>query len=95
MDVGADVTSFSKGEKVLLSFSHCETCAECQSGHPAYCHTFNDRNFGGRRPDGTSAMLSAKDGSPIHSSFFGQSSFARQTLVHRSSVVKVPSDINL
>lgn len=40
-------------------------------------------------------MLSAKNGSPIHSSFFGQSSFARQTLVHKSSVVKVPSDLNL
>ena len=95
LETGAEVHSVSKGDKVLLSFSHCETCKECQSGHPAYCHTFNDRNFGGRRPDGTSAILSAKDGSPMHSSFFGQSSFARRTLVHRSSVVKVPSDTNL
>lgn len=40
-------------------------------------------------------MLSAKDGKPLHSSFFGQSSFSRHTLVHRSSVVKVPQDTNL
>ncbi|KAB5585025.1 chaperonin 10-like protein [Coniochaeta sp. 2T2.1] len=95
LETGSEVTTVSKGDKVLLSFSHCETCAECQSGHPAYCHTFNDRNFGGRRPDGSCAMLSGKDGNPLYSSFFGQSSFSRQTLVHRSSVVKVPADTNL
>ena len=91
------MTSCAKGDKVLLSFSHCEECAECKAGHPAYCHTFNDRNFGGIRPGrgavgepGTSAMLTSEtDKSPVYSSFFGQSSFARHTLVHRSSVVKV------
>ncbi|OIW33987.1 GroES-like protein [Coniochaeta ligniaria NRRL 30616] len=41
LDVGVGVTLFSKGEKVLLSFS----------------------NFGGWRPDGTSTILLAKDGS--------------------------------
>lgn len=95
VEVGADVSSVSKGDKVLLSFSHCETCRECASGHPAYCHAFNDRNFGGRRPDGSSAVLSAEGGSPLHSSFFGQSSFARHALAHRSSVVRVPPDTDL
>ncbi|KAK3935640.1 aryl-alcohol dehydrogenase [Diplogelasinospora grovesii] len=96
IEAGSAVTSVAPGDKVLLSFSHCETCAACTSGHPAYCHTFNDRNFGGARPDGSSAMLTSKEnGSPMHSTFFGQSSFARHTLAHRSSVVKVPADTDL
>lgn len=95
IETGEEVSSVTKGDKVLLSFSHCEACAECQSGHPAYCHTFNDRNFGGQRPDGSAAILSAKDGNPFYSSFFGQSSFSRQAIVHRSSVIKVSSNTNL
>ncbi|KAK4039000.1 chaperonin 10-like protein [Parachaetomium inaequale] len=99
---GASVTHVSAGDKVLLSFSHCETCAPCTSGHPAYCHGFNARNFGGRRPDGTHAMFipsgqgeGKKEEEGIFSAFFGQSSFARHTLAHRSTVVKVPQDTDL
>ncbi|KAK1752716.1 aryl-alcohol dehydrogenase [Echria macrotheca] len=95
---GSQVTTCAPGDSVLLSFSHCETCRECAAGHPAYCHTFNDRNFGGRRPDGSAAMNLSQDCTKegeIHSSFFGQSSFSRRTLVHRSSVVKVPTGTDL
>ncbi len=99
---GASVTHVSAGDKVLLSFSHCETCGPCASGHPAYCHDFNQRNFGGRRPDGTPSLFSSssptadksssgdkEERTPIFSPFFGQSSFARHTLVHRSCAVRV------
>ncbi|KAM7182997.1 putative alcohol dehydrogenase [Rhypophila sp. PSN 637] len=105
LQTGSAVSTVSPGDKVLLSFSHCESCSACTSSHPSYCHTFNDRNFGGSRPpcpstgqtprSSPSAMLTGPNGSPIHSSFFGQSSFAKHTLVHRSSVVKVPSNTDL
>ncbi|KAK4175494.1 putative alcohol dehydrogenase [Triangularia setosa] len=95
VQTGSTVSHVQPGDKVLLSFTHCETCAACTSGHPAYCHTFNDRNFGGSRPDGSSAMLTKPGGEPIYSTFFGQSSFAKHTLVHRSSVVKVPVETDL
>ncbi|KAK1771931.1 GroES-like protein [Phialemonium atrogriseum] len=96
LETGSAVTTVSKGDKVLLSFSHCESCALCTSGHPAYCHDFNVRNFGGKRPDGTSALLLDDAGkTPMFSSFFGQSSFARHALVHRSSLVKVPPHTDL
>ncbi|KXX81036.1 Aryl-alcohol dehydrogenase [Madurella mycetomatis] len=96
LQTGPAVSHVSAGDKVLLSFSHCETCAACTSGHPAYCHSFNDRNFGGARPDGSASMFASKDGKEgMYSTFFGQSSFARHTLVHRSSVVKVPQDTDL
>ncbi|KAM7215054.1 putative alcohol dehydrogenase [Rhypophila decipiens] len=105
LQTGSAVSTVSPGDKILLSFSHCESCSACTSSHPSYCHTFNDRNFGGSRPpcpstgqtprSSPSAMLTGPNGSPIHSSFFGQSSFAKHTLVHRSSVVKVPSNTDL
>lgn len=99
IEAGSAATDLHPGDLVLLSFSHCETCASCQSGHPAYCHSFPDRNFYGHRPDGSRAMsltpsaTSGDDG--IFSSFFGQSSFARRTLAHRSCVVKVPAGTDL
>lgn len=95
LEVGSAVTTVSPGDKVLLSFSHCEICPPCLSGHPAYCHSFNDRNFGGKRPDGTAAFLSEDGKEPLFSTFFGQSTFARHTLVHRSCLVKVPQETDL
>jgi len=42
-------------------------------------------------------MFTMKDGQkqPVHSTFFGQSSFARYTIVHRTSLVKVPQETPL
>lgn len=95
LEAGSEVMSVSKGDKVLLSFTHCETCSQCSTGHPGYCYDFNKRNFGGKRPDGSSAMLTTGELKPIASSFFGQSSWARHTLVHRSCLVRVPPETNL
>ncbi|KAK3392725.1 chaperonin 10-like protein [Podospora didyma] len=102
LEAGSEVTNVAVGDKVLMSFSHCETCHSCTTGHPSYCYAFNERNFGGARAaashsPSSASMLSANgpDGKPLFSSFFGQSSFARHTLVHRSSVVKVGPDTDL
>lgn len=93
--MGSGVTTASPGDKVLLSFSHCESCPPCASGHPAYCHSFNDRNFCGSRPDGTPAFHDAEGKTPLFSTWFGQSTFARHTLVHKSCLVKVPQSTDL
>ncbi|KAL7622131.1 hypothetical protein AAE478_007633 [Parahypoxylon ruwenzoriense] len=97
VEVGSSVTSVSKGDKVLLSFCHCGSCLWCTSGHPAYCYKFNDLNFGGKRPDGSTAMFIEDGGKrkPLFSTFFGQSSFSRHTLVHQSSLVKVEPETPL
>ncbi|KAM0193825.1 hypothetical protein ACHAPI_007481 [Fusarium lateritium] len=97
LETGSNVTSVTKGDKVLLSFSSCGSCPGCASDHPAYCYSFNDYNFGGKRPDGSTAMFTMKgdEKQPVYSTFFGQSSFARQTIVHRSSLVKVPQETPL
>ena len=46
-------------------------------------------NFGGVREDGTTT-LNAADGSPVHGSFFGQSSFATHAIASAKNVVKLP-----
>ncbi|KAF5639477.1 C2H2 transcription factor [Fusarium tjaetaba] len=97
LKIGTNVTSVSPGDKVLLSFSSCGSCPGCKSNHPAYCYSFNDYNFSGKRPDGSAAMSVMEDGKkqPCYSTFFGQSSFAAKTIVHRSSIVKVPEQTPL
>lgn len=79
---------------MLLSYAFCSKCSECVSGRLPYCHNLLTLNFGGQRTDGTSA-LSFSDGSTLHGHFFGQSSFSRQAIVSRASLVKVPSDVPL
>ncbi|MGW1158616.1 NAD(P)-dependent alcohol dehydrogenase [Streptomyces sp. NPDC002519] len=86
--VGENVTRAAVGDNVLLSFSSCGRCTACLHGHPGYCDTFIDRNFGGTRPDG-STPIHAADGTPLGGRFFGQSSFARHAIVDERSVVPV------
>ncbi|KAL4925303.1 NAD(P)-dependent alcohol dehydrogenase [Aspergillus undulatus] len=94
VDAGEKVTHVSKGDKVLLSFDHCGACYQCDEGHPAYCAEWVPRNFGQKRPDGSLTLADAS-GAQLHGSFFGQSSFARHTIVSSASVVKVPTDTRL
>ncbi|HEX6352849.1 NAD(P)-dependent alcohol dehydrogenase [Actinophytocola sp.] len=92
--VGADVDSVRPGDRVLLSFTSCGTCADCRDGHPAYCATWLPSNLiGGRRADGTATVT--RGGEPVGAHFFGQSSFARHALVDERSVVKVADDAPL
>lgn len=92
---GAGVHGVAPGDKVLLSFASCSSCDQCNAGHPAYCYSFAPLNFGGKRADGSSAISTVSDQQPVYSSFFGQSSFSRLAVIHKSSIVKVPSDTKL
>ncbi|MET9297284.1 NAD(P)-dependent alcohol dehydrogenase [Streptomyces sp. NPDC003077] len=91
--VGAGVTEVSAGDHVVLSFSSCGGCTQCRGGSPAYCVEFVSRNFGCRRPDGTTSLRCGAD--PVHGFFFGQSSFATHAVVPVQSVVKVAADLPL
>ncbi|MFE3650631.1 NAD(P)-dependent alcohol dehydrogenase [Streptomyces sp. NPDC059152] len=92
--VGDGVTGVRPGDNVCLSYRSCTTCGQCSAGHPAYCETgIFALNAGGTRPDGTSPLSRAGDGSTVYGSFFGQSSFATYALAHTSNVVKVPADL--
>ncbi|KAK4052989.1 hypothetical protein OIO90_004113 [Microbotryomycetes sp. JL221] len=95
--VGSKVTRAQIGDQVLLSFSSCQECGLCDSGHPAACATWADWNFGRLRNTdvGNKAAAKGQDGKDIYGHFFGQSSLGRHALVVESSVVKVPQGIDV
>ncbi|MEU2621051.1 NAD(P)-dependent alcohol dehydrogenase [Streptomyces sp. NPDC007157] len=86
--VGAAVTGFGPGDRVVASFSYCGTCRNCLSGRPAYCPLHFPLNFAARRADGSVGLRDAS-GEPVHDHFFGQSSFAGHGLCRPSSLIKV------
>jgi aryl-alcohol dehydrogenase len=92
--IGEGVTSVEVGDHVLLSFSSCGVCSPCVSGHPSYCIDFYNLDFGGTRPDGSTAFT-ADDGTSVSSHFFGQSSFASVSNVAERSVVKISKEAPL
>jgi aryl-alcohol dehydrogenase len=91
--VGAEITTVTVGDHVVLSAAYCGHCKKCRSGRMAYCENLFAEDFGGRRRDGTTSLSSA--GTVVSSHFFGQSSFATYANVVESSVVKVDSDAPL
>lgn len=86
--VGPGVEGFSRGDKVIIGFSHCGHCPRCDDGLPSYCREFLPLNFVGKRTDGSTA-LTTRDG-PVSSHFFGQSSFAAHAVARVENLVKVP-----
>ena len=87
------VSKVKPGDHVVLSFNSCGSCASCSDKEPAYCYEFMPRNFGATREDGTTAL--SKENSPVHSNFFGQSSFATFSLCRELNAVKVPKTVDL
>ena len=90
---GDRVTKVRPGDHVVLTYMSCGTCQNCLRGQPAYCFDLYGLNFGGARPDGSTSLR--KDGEPIHSTFFNQSSFATHALATERNVVKVRDDVPL
>ena len=87
--VGKNVQSVNVGDPVLLSFSSCSACDQCQESHPAYCDTFAYRNYVGHNES-----MSMDSEKKVWSQFFGQSSFAKHSIVNKSSVVNAKDLIN-
>ncbi|KAK9417618.1 putative Enoyl reductase (ER) domain-containing protein [Seiridium unicorne] len=94
--VGSAVSSAKEGDAVLLSFSYCGECYVCKTGPPSHCTDFFNINFMGNpvftSPNIRTSMDSSASANPdIGGRFFGQSSFARHTIVSSKSVVNVSS----
>ncbi|KAI9151407.1 zinc-binding dehydrogenase [Paramyrothecium foliicola] len=79
VQVGSNVTKVKAGDPVLLTFSYCGECHVCKTGPPSHCVNFFEINFMGEPV--------FQDG--IGGRFFGQSSFARHSIVSDKSVVNV------
>lgn len=91
--VGSDVRSLKPGDHVILSYDYCGVCSFCLGGHPAYCREARPMNFGGTRPDGTTAL--SENGKPVYGHFFGQSSFATHAVVRERNAIPVDPDLPL
>ena len=94
VELGAGVTGLAVDDPVVLSYSSCGVCVRCAAGEPNYCATMGDRNFGARRPDGTTAIIDER-GAAVGSHFFGQSSFATHAVVDARCAVRVGDDVDL
>ncbi|HTY48361.1 MAG TPA: NAD(P)-dependent alcohol dehydrogenase [Steroidobacteraceae bacterium] len=92
--VGAGVRDLAPGDAVVLSGSSCGSCPSCLAGLPSYCDEAMARNFGGRRTDGSMALSDA-DAAPVHSHFFGQSSFSTHALVPERTAVRLDPEVPL
>jgi aryl-alcohol dehydrogenase len=90
-EIGSAVTRVAVGDRVSMSYASCGACPTCTTGQPFYCRGFFEHNFLATRADGTTALT--RQGAPVHSHFFGQSSFATGAIVPERSVVKIPDDI--
>ncbi len=86
--VGQSVTKVRPGDAVLTTFATCGRCRRCLLGQVTYCDHFNELNFSGRRPDGSTAVRSRTG--PVSAHFLGQSCFATHAVVGERSVVVVP-----
>jgi aryl-alcohol dehydrogenase len=92
VEVGKNVKNLKVGDHVVVSYSFCGECPSCIAGKFARCESLEDINFGGKMPDGTTRL--SKDGKSL-STFFGQSSFATHSVVHKLSAVKIAPSIDL
>lgn len=92
-ELGEGVTGFAVGDHVILSGNSCGTCPSCLAGRPTYCDLAMPLCFGGKRLDGSTALCEGDH--PVHSHFFGQSSFASHAIVPQRTAVTMDKDLPL
>lgn len=87
--VGDGVTDLREGDRVIIGWPFCAQCRNCLDGQPKYCQNMGELIGRGERRSGGSA-LRRSGGRPLHSHFFGQSSFATHAVASARQLVKVP-----
>jgi aryl-alcohol dehydrogenase len=96
--VGNGVTAVRPGDHVVIGWPSCGTCRNCRDGEPRYCARLGEAVCGGGRllgPRAGQTALHGLDGHPVHSHFFGQSSFSSYVLTWAESLVAVPPEAPL
>ncbi|GAB7189537.1 zinc-dependent alcohol dehydrogenase family protein [Kineococcus sp. NUM-3379] len=91
-ETGPGVRNVRPGQSVVVSFvPSCGTCRPCTAGRPALCEAADTAARAGTLLGGTRPFSRA--GRPVHS-HLGASVFAGHTVVHASSLVPVPDDLD-
>src|ERR1700675_3469034 len=91
--VGGTVRGLAPGDHVVMSYPWCGACANCQQQRQNYCVHGRSLKSGGTRADGSTLLM--KNGGPIYSAFFQQSSFGTFALTQERYAVKVRKDAPL
>jgi aryl-alcohol dehydrogenase len=91
--IGSAVRSLAPGDHVVMSFPWCGTCPNCQQHKYCYCVQGRRLKMHGRRADGSTLM--SRNGTPVYSAFFQQSSFGTYALTQERYAVKVRKDAPL
>ena len=91
---GDQVDNLAERDRVVLGMPWCGRCRNCLAGQPRYCADVLRLIAGGGRSDGTSS-LTRRDGSALHSHFFGQSSFSTHVVVRANQAVRIAPDAPL
>ena len=89
--VGATVADLAPGDPVVISFPWCGECRPCRAASISYCERARPLKSSGRRADGSIPM--SRNGEPVYSCFFQQSSFASFALTPAKDVVKIRRDV--
>lgn len=84
--IGPGVEGLAVGDEVILGFSSCGACPNCDADLPSYCRDFPPLNYAGARLDDGSTAYRAGEES-VASHFFGQSSFAGHAIVRARNIV--------
>jgi len=87
-EVGPGVTTAAVGDPVLLSYTYCSNCDLCGVNQKQYCLNWDGLNIVGDK------TLNTAGGDAVQGKFFGQSSFAGQSIVDEASVVNVKGTVN-
>ena len=90
---GKAVTTLKAGDHVVMSYPFCGECPNCRTQRQSYCVEAFPLKMNGTRADGST--LHSKDGQPIYSAFFQQSSFGNFTIANERYAVKVRNDAPL
>jgi len=90
VDVGAGVTSVSKGDHVIPLYTpECRSCNFCLHPKTNLCQSIRETQGAGLMPDGTSRF--SLDGEPILH-YMGCSTFSNFTVLPEIAVAKIRSD---
>jgi aryl-alcohol dehydrogenase len=91
--VGSGVATVAVGDHVVMSFPWCGECANCRRAMHSHCQKSFAWKFSGTRPDGSTLLR--KNGTPVYSAYFQQSSFSSHAIANERFVVKVRKDAPL
>jgi aryl-alcohol dehydrogenase len=91
--VGSAVSKFKPGDRVLMAYPWCGECLNCRAHRQTYCLHAGDLKHSGTRADGST--LHSKNGKPIYSAFFQQSSFGNFAIANERFAVKLVNDLPL